>query len=244
MSATATTSTTTATNTGSTAQPTMPGDGRDHAALADAVRRTPVWITAAIIAAVLITVGVVLGQPWFAPTDLVRDSQSVAALRGRSDPAYGIVSNLGIIVLLLAAGTALAAIAGAPRRGGAQRILAWSLALSLLFALDDLLLLHEATAFGPAPGIALAAAYGVGFLTFVVRFRATIVDRFDPALLIGTFVGLGVSAIVDVLVDPATSTSVVVEDGAKLLGLLAWSAFVMRAAIITLRGARPIVDRT
>ncbi|GAA1061772.1 hypothetical protein [Agromyces bracchium] len=208
----------------------------------DALRRTPARIHVGITAAVAATVAAVLTQPWMTPTDLLRDSQAVAAAHGDSSPAYGIVSNLGIVVLVMAAGTVVAAMAHARPSTGFRRPLAWGLALSLVFALDDLLLLHETAAFGPGSGTVLAAAYAVGFVAFAVRFRVTIIDRLDPALLIVAFASLGASAGIDVLVEPATRLSVIAEDGAKLLGVLAWSAFVVRAAFASLRADR--TDRT
>ncbi|MRX44558.1 hypothetical protein [Agromyces kandeliae] len=190
----------------------------------------------------VIAMAVVVTQPWTVPTDLVRDAQVVAAARGNASPAYGLVSNLGIVAMLLAAGAACMALLLRPRCRDVRRLLAWSLTLTLIVALDDLLLLHETAAFGPGSGFVLAAAYAIAFLAFALRFRDLIVERLDPALLVVMFVGLGTSAIVDVLVEPATRASVLVEDGAKLLGLLAWSAFVARAAILTLRTDRSTAD--
>gem|GEM_PF-1776318 len=229
-----------ATGTASTADARVDPAPRQH--VRDAFRRTPAWIHVALAAVVAVTVVVVLAQPWFAPTDLVRDSQSVAATRGDASPAYGLVSNLGIVVLVMAAGTLVAAIAIVPPGAASRRLLAWSLALSLVFALDDLLLLHETAAFGPGSGTVLAAAYAAGFIVFALHFRDTILERFEPSLLAVVFTGLGASAIVDVLVEPATRLSVIVEDGAKLLGVLAWSTFVVRAAIVELRADRATWD--
>ncbi|GAA2035539.1 hypothetical protein GCM10009819_20010 [Agromyces tropicus] len=203
-----------------------------------ALRRTPAWLYAAIGGAATVAMAVVVTQPWVVPTDLVRDGQVVAAARGAASPAFGLVSNLGIVVTVLAAGAAITALALLPRGADARRLLAWCLGLSLVVALDDLLLLHETAAFGPGSGTVLAALYAAAFLAFTIRFRDIVVDRLDPALLVLMFAGLGTSAIVDVLVEPATRASVLVEDGAKLLGLLAWSAFVARAAILTLRAER------
>lgn len=203
-----------------------------------AIERTPLWTYAVIATAVAVTITVVATQPWLAPTDLVRDSQVIAAARGDANPAYGLVSNLGIMVTLLAAGHAATAVAILRRGSEARRLLGWSLALSLVVAADDLLLLHEAAAFGPGSSTAMAVVYAAGFLVVAVRFRTLIFDRLDPMLLALTFLGLGTSATVDVLVDPATTASVLAEDGAKLLGLLAWALFVVRAAILSIRADR------
>ena len=102
-----------------------------------------------------------------------------------------------------------------------------------MLVLDDLLLLHEAAAFAPWAGALVAAAYGLAFLRFVVRFRDVILRDLDVGLLLLAVGSLGVSLVTDVLVAP-TQSSVLVEDGAKLLGLVAWSAFVLRTALFAL----------
>lgn len=194
-----------------------------------------------IAAAVAVVMAVVVTQPWLSPTDLVRDAQVVAATRGDASPAYGLVSNLGVMAMVLAAGAALAASAVVRADHDGRRLLVWAAVLSLVVAADDLFLLHEASAFGPISGMVLVAAYGLGFLAYVGRFHELILERLDPMLLAGMFAGLGVSAFVDLLVDPPTRASVLVEDGAKLLGLLAWAAFVALAAVRLLRADR--IDR-
>ena len=109
--------------------------------------------------------------------------------------------------------------------------------LTLVLALDDLLLLHEAAAFAPGAGVLVAAAYGLAFLRFIVRFRDVIIRDLDVGLLLLAVGSLGVSLVTDVLVAP-TQSSVLVEDGAKLLGLVAWSAFGLRTALFALGHSR------
>ena len=113
------------------------------------------------------------------------------------------------------------------------RLLGWIAVLSLALVLDDLLLLHEAATFGPSAGALFAAAYGLAFLRFVVRFRDAIVHDLDVGLLLLAVGSLGVSVVTDVVVAP-TQASVLLEDGAKLLGLVAWSAFALRTALFAL----------
>jgi hypothetical protein len=110
------------------------------------------------------------------------------------------------------------------------RLLLWAAVLTLVLVLDDLLLLHEAAAFAPGSGVLVAAAYGLAVLRFVVRFRDAILRDLDAGLLLLAVGSLGFSLVTDLLVAP-TQASVLVEDGAKLLGLLAWSAFVLRTAL-------------
>ncbi|WP_353826527.1 hypothetical protein [Agromyces sp. SYSU T0242] len=203
--------------------------------IVDGMRRTPAWVITTLVLVTLVAMTLVVAQPWLSPTDLVRDGQAVAAKHGDTSSAYGLVSNLGIVVAVLAAGFASAGIVVLASGDRLRALLGWCIGLTLVFALDDLLLLHESTAFGPASGFLLVIGYAVAFATVAIRFREVIVDRLDPALLATMFAALGLSAAVDVLVEPATIASVLVEDGAKLLGVLAWSAFVVRAALVALR---------
>ena len=57
-------------------------------------------------------------------------------------------------------------------------------------------------------------------------------------LAVGAF---GVSAVTDLLVAP-TQISVLVEDGAKLLGLVAWSAFGLRTTLFAFGQSRARTD--
>ena len=73
-----------------------------------------------------------------------------------------------------------------------------------------------------------------------MRFRDVIIRDLDVGLLLLAVGSLGISLVTDLLVAP-TQSSVLVEDGAKLLGLVAWSAFGLRTALFALghSGARP-----
>ena len=125
--------------------------------------------------------------------------------------------------------------------GPERRLLAWTAALSLVLVLDDLLLLHEAAAFMPWTAALVGGAYALAFLRFLIQFRDMILRDLDVGLLLLAVGSLGVSVVTDVMVAP-TQSSVLVEDGAKLLGLVAWSAFVLRTALFGLghrRSERP-----
>lgn len=194
--------------------------------------RTPPTVYLAVLFPVVVVMAATVLQPWLPPSDLLRDSQAVAAGQAGASPAYGLVSNVGIVVLTLSSGGAALGWlvlheAPAPWR----RLLLWAAVLTLVLVLDNLLLLHEAAAFAPGSGVLVAAAYGLAFLRFVVRFRDAIVRDLDAGLLLLAVGSLGFSLVADLLVAP-TQASVLVEDGAKLLGLLAWSAFVLRTALL------------
>ena len=201
--------------------------------------RTPPTVYLAVVLPVVVVTAVTAMQPWLPPSDLLRDSQVVAAGHGGESPAYGLISNMGIVVVALSSGAAAIGwlvLHDAP--GPERRLLGWAAALSLVFVLDDLLLLHEAAAFTPWAGALVGGAYGLAFLRFVMQFRDMILRDLDVGLLLLAVGSLGVSLVTDVLMAP-TQLSVLVEDGAKLLGLVAWSAFVLRTALFALgpRGA-------
>lgn len=214
--------------------------GRPDAPHVRGIGHTPVHVYLAVVLPVAIALGAVAVQPWLLPSDLLRDGQAVAAAHGSAATAYGLLSNLGIVVLAASAGAAF--VGRLALRGTADRLrplLAWSAALSLALALDDLLLLHETATFLPWAGALFVGAYGAAFVIFVVWFRAPIRQELDAGLLVITAAALAASAVVDVVIEPPTQWSVFIEDGAKLLGVVAWSAFVMRAAILALDPARP-----
>lgn len=197
-----------------------------------APRRTPAYVYVAVVAPVAIAVVAAATQPWLPPSHLLRDSQVVAGLHGDSSPAYGLLSNLGILALAVASGMALLGWLIARRTGDELGpLLAWSFALGLVFVLDDLLLLHEAASGASWTGIAIAAGYGIAFLAYLARFRDVARRRLDGGMLLIAIAAFAGSAVVDLLVDP-TQASVLIEDGAKLLGIMAWSVFVARAAIL------------
>ena len=196
--------------------------------------RTPPGVYLAVVVPVVVVIAATSLQPWLPPSDLLRDSQVVAAGHAGESPAYGLISNVGIVVVALSSGAAATGrliLHDAP--GPERRLLAWTAALSLVLVLDDLLLLHEAAAFMPWTAALVGGAYALAFLRFVIQFRDMIIRDLDVGLLLLAVGSLGVSVVTDVLVAP-TQSSVLVEDGAKLLGLVAWSAFVLRTALFAL----------
>ena len=211
--------------------------------------RTPLPVYASVVLPVVVLLAAAALQPWLPPSDLMRDSQVIAARHHAVSPAYGLVSNLGIVVLALSSGAAVTArLVLREARAPWPRLLLWMAVVSLALVLDDLLLLHEAATFASWIGAVVAAAYGFAFLRFVLEFRTLIVRDLEVGLLALAVGSFGVSAATDLLV-AATQASVLVEDGAKLLGLVAWSAFVLRTALAAFRhsgastGAAPASPR-
>jgi hypothetical protein len=207
---------------------------------------TPALVYAAVAAPVAVAIAGAATQPWFRPSDLTRDSQAVAVAHGATSAAYGVLSNVGVVVMAVACGMAVLGWLGSRASGDpVAPLLAWSFGLGLAFVLDDLLMLHESAAFGPWAGAAAAAVYAIAFVAYLVRFHELIRVRLDGGVLMLAIAAFAGSATVDVLVAP-TQASVLVEDGAKLLGIVAWSVFVGRAAVTALasnRTANPSAER-
>ena len=204
--------------------------------------RTPLTAYLSVLLPVVVLMAATVLQPWLPPSDLMRDSQVVAAGHAGASPAYGLISNVGIVVLALSSGAAAIgrlALPDAP--APLPRLLLWIAVLTLVLVVDDLLLLHEAAAFAPWAGVLPAAVYGLAFLRFIARFRDVIVRELDVGLLLLAVGAFGVSAVTDLLVAP-TQTSVLVEDGAKLLGLVAWSAFGLRTTLLAFGQTRAGAD--
>ena len=60
--------------------------------------RTPPAVYLAVVLPVVVVMAATVLQPWLPPSDLLRDSQVVAAGHAGASPAYGLISNVGIVV--------------------------------------------------------------------------------------------------------------------------------------------------
>jgi hypothetical protein len=126
------------------------------------------------------------------------------------------------------------------RRVPATRALSTALgcyaALSAFLGLDDMAQLHEEVIpdhLGiPEKGVYVAEA--LMFLAFLVLNRATLL-RHAPVILAAALAGFGLSVGADVM-DKIWSLPVVIEDGAKLVGICCWVAV---AATLLAAGLRP-----
>lgn len=157
-------------------------------------------------------------------------------------PAYtGFISQVGMLFWAGAAAVCLFSAAAVSRHAGGlplRRFYRVSGALTLVLALDDLFMLHEG--FFPGVGVpekAVLASYAAFVLFYLVRFGRVILGT--EYLLLGTaFAFFGASVVLDLL-NPAGINPYLLEDGTKLVGIVAWLAYFFRAGIATLAQAGP-----
>ena len=159
--------------------------------------------------------------------DLSQDAVSVAEL----PPWVGAMSMLS--VLLWATGAAITLFAAALARGrrGARGFLLHVGLLTLLLAVDDALLLHEAVIPGVLnmPEELTLSLYAAVLLAAVVRFPARFAEPSSRAMLLigGVFFALAIVLDVSELRLPYETW---IEDSCKLLGIVGWVGFLVRAA--------------
>jgi hypothetical protein len=150
-------------------------------------------------------------------------------------PYVGAFSHLGVIAWW-GAGTGCLLAAAVLRDGPARWMMAMAGGLSLVLALDDLFQFHEKI--GPhhgVPELVTLAAYAAAAIAYLLGF-ARLHLQLDWPLLLASLVLLGASVAVDVLF-AYSIPSLVIEEGTKFAGIVAWSAYHLLAARHWLRRA-------
>ena len=184
------------------------------------------WLCAAVFVVGLIFFAAIKVQTRAPVGLLTRDPQTTA-----EGPWYlGLASSLGIVgwsvaAALFAFGAAVVRSAGARDRQFAT--LAWAAALTVLLLLDDLLLIHDDIlyrAIGAEEPV--LAVYGVVFLAWLLVYGSGVSGsaRMPLALAVGWF---GASVGVDLVWNSDSEWRLVVEDGAKFVGIWLWAVFAM-----------------
>ena len=147
---------------------------------------------------------------------------------------YGLVSNLGIMVWTAGAAVCLFAsllLFSTARPKAEVLFFVAAAGFTGLLALDDLFMLHEDVL--PQLGIPEAITYalyaGAAAAYFFFSWRTILALR--PMLMASALALLGTSVAIDVLVHSESAVRVFAEDGAKLLGILAWTSFHVTAAL-------------
>jgi len=204
----------------------------------------PAWALV-IYTVTLVPVLILLAGAWYQPFvpigELMRDSLLVAEL---SDDCchiyYGVISNIG--VLLWAAGTAIlfftalvvALIGGQEHR---HYVVQFALGgfLTMLLCIDDFFLVHDIIL--PKLGFSETFAYVVyaSFAALYVWYaRAEILGARWLMFLLS--VGcLAFSVKIDVFMNYDNDFRLLIEDGAKLIGIAAWLSFHAEAAACTIQ---------
>jgi hypothetical protein len=166
---------------------------------------------------------------------LLRDPAAVAKL-----PFYvGLLSNLGVLLWAAAAGMlGLTCLAVRAREGWGREaaFFAGLGGLTALLAADDLFMLHEDAYRRVLPGPE-HVVLGLEMLllgAFVARFRARIAST--AWLPLAAALGLlGLSAGVDLL-ESVLAAPLLLEDGAKLVGIAAWAYYAADQGLEALAG--------
>jgi hypothetical protein len=166
---------------------------------------------------------------------LVRDPAAIA----RHPFYYGFFSNLGVLLWSATAGAlwvAGLALRGSPGDARRSSFLLWFAATTTLLGLDDVYMLHEDVyrRFLPGSSVVPLALYASLLLAGLMRFHRQVLDSDFGALAIALS-GFGVSALFDVTVARPTPLHHYLEDGAKLLGIIAWAGYFGRESVQALR---------
>lgn len=172
-------------------------------------------------------------------TTLTRDATATL-----DAPWYvGAVSN-GLI-LVAVAGAAVALFTWWSTRGAGvgqlSRLLAWMGLGMIVFGLDDLYLIHEEifpTYFGIRSEVVFAV-YGLAVAILLLRFGRMIVDSTNFGLLLFAGLFMALSLVIDLiapsdLFDLPFST-VLVEDPAKIMGVILVTAYLVGTSRIAMR---------
>ena len=187
----------------------------------------------ALTFAALGAIAVICAQTGIHFSHLTRDTREAFVI-----PFYhGAVSDLGILVWSSTAAVCFFAAtfpAPDPKARARGRFLLVSGLMTAWLALDDLLTLHEVvipSALHVRQRYVLAA-YAAGMLFYLFHFRKLILQM-DGVILVASLFFLGISVLSDAVQarDPLPSHHYV-EDGSKLVGLVAWSLYFFRVSRI------------
>lgn len=179
--------------------------------------------------AMVVTVAVVVAARALDRPERFFTNEPSAALDG---PWYaGFQSNITVLIWATGAVCALFAWATTDRRRGS--VLLWGGMLTALLGLDDLLLLHEELY--PKAGVSESMAFGIYLLAFAAWaavFRDDI-GPFGERAVINALAWFGLSGYIDVFI----RTLPLIEDTAKLLGVVSWSVLMVALAAERTRAA-------
>lgn len=153
-----------------------------------------------------------------------------------SSPLIGAISNLGVLAWCAAMSCALlgaAQLRSANADSAEVNFLLGGAAITALLLFDDLFLLHERLypELLKIPEEAVLAFYAICALAWLIRYlRQILTSRF--VLLLAAFGFFAMSIMVDLVMAPDDGDTfpILLEDGAKLLGIASWLGFFVDAA--------------
>ena len=199
----------------------------------------------AIIAGVLAVVVTLKGTTPITYRLLFRDVVSSAEV----PLTQGALSQFGIMVWAVAIGVLLLGTTMAYRRRlPVFRFLLSSLAITTVLAVDDAFLLHEAgfdQLFGISEKVVLAV-YGTAIVGYLTYFRSRIFG--DPQLLLllallALATSVGIDAVPRIAVLVWRDGLFLLEDGAKLAGIVFWAAYYLRFCVTALSSRAGVGER-
>lgn len=183
-----------------------------------------------VVVLIVLAATVLLGMVWglhiwkgIPVGKLVRDPVTVADV----PIYYGFLSQLGLFIWAATAAVALfsyLALSTSLKRSELARFFLFAGCLTLLLGFDDAFLLHEQVL--PRVGLSEHVAfvgYALLMIYFLTRFYPTI-WRTDFALLVLALISFGLSIVVDAF-ELQDSAGRLLEDGAKLVGMMSWLGY-------------------
>lgn len=203
------------------------------------LRATPFWVYSVALVPAAAEFVLLLAQPYVTMASLIRDPAALSGGRFY----YGFVSNLGVILWCATASVCLfrgAELLGRP----AQRATAVFMLSAGLFTavvlLDDFFMLHEEVipTYLHIPEKAVLLAYAL-MLAFYLALNWRLLLAADAPLLALALGFFALSNLVDMTFTHSfymttrgeeVSRDVIVEEGAKFVGISAWTTFHLRAA--------------
>ena len=176
---------------------------------------------------------------------VVAAQRSVAVEQLFLDPAFlsgepwytGVLSDLGVLGWAAATVTALWGgwVAGQTGRPTASRFLRAGALVSVILLADDLFQLHaDLLRFMGLPKGIRQLVIVLPAVAWLLRYAADIA-RTRWVILAGALTGFGASLLVDGLAPPDSTVGLFVEDSAKLLGVLAWTQYLVLTSLDIMR---------
>ena len=187
-------------------------------------------------------------QPFIPVEQLLRDPLAVAERNPLTccKVYYGAVSTLGVLIWSAAAACCLFAALVIWRRGAASAVLPFLLfggLLTGLLALDDQFLVHENIL--PAFGLPEAAAYSLyavlGLALLGCGRRIFMHSNWPLFVIAGGL--LASSILIDQIFHNDERWRLLLEDGVKFAGIIAWSTFFITTSLALIERAYAADDR-